>query len=322
MGQITLSDLRARQTWPINQKIDHTVGAIEAFVNYCEKHGRKPYVSFSGGLNSTVLLDIARRFVDPDMPGVFCSTGNEWPEIVSFVRHTPNVTIIRPQLTPREVIARYGFPLVSKEQARIVRQIRTTQSEKLRNYRLYGDGKRKMGVISNKWRYLTTEPYTTSEECCEVLKKRPFRKYNHENNACAMVGTTASESKLREQRYIMRGGCNAFSNDPSKTHSAPLSIWTNADCWTYIHKLSVSYCPIYDVPGIDRTGCVFCGFGAHIGGGSLSGTLHPASETLQNGNELLQQRLHVTPRASPHGRDAARRTTRTFLKNEKDRIYY
>ena len=86
MKPLTLSDLRARQTWPINQKIDHTVGAIEAFVNYCEKHGRKPYVSFSGGLNSTVLLDIARRFVDPNMPGVFCSTGNEWPEIVRLLR--------------------------------------------------------------------------------------------------------------------------------------------------------------------------------------------------------------------------------------------
>ena len=83
MNKITISDLHARQAWPLEQKIDHTVGAIEAFINYCEKHGRKPYVSFSGGLNSTVLLDIARRFVDPDMPGVFCSTGNEWPEIVS-----------------------------------------------------------------------------------------------------------------------------------------------------------------------------------------------------------------------------------------------
>jgi len=142
---LTLSDLRTRQAWLLEQKIDHTVGAIEAFVNYCEKHGRKPYVSFSGGLNSTVLLDIARRFVDPNMPGVFCSTGNEWPEIVRFVRHTPNVTIIRPQLTPRQVMERYGFPLVSKEQAHIVRQIRTTQSEKLRNYRLYGEGEAQNG---------------------------------------------------------------------------------------------------------------------------------------------------------------------------------
>lgn len=93
-----------------------------------------------------------------------------------------------------------------------------------------------------------------------------------------MVGTMAGESKRREITYISHGGCNSFSDDPRKTHSAPLSIWTNADCWAYIRKLSVSYCPIYDVPGIDRTGCVFCGFGAHLGGGSrfrVLYTLHP-----------------------------------------------
>ena len=44
MNKITISDLHARQAWPLEQKIDHTVGAIEAFINYCEKHGRKPYV--------------------------------------------------------------------------------------------------------------------------------------------------------------------------------------------------------------------------------------------------------------------------------------
>lgn len=278
MGQITLSDLRARQAWPLNQKIDHSVGAIEALVAYCKEHGRTPYVSFSGGLNSTVLLDLARRFVDPNMKGVFCSTGNEYPEIVRFVRHTENIEIIRPAMPPREVIAKYGFPLVSKEQARIVRQIRTTKSDKLRNYRLYGDGERQSGVLAAKWRFLTTEAYMVSEECCEVLKKRPFHKYNRENNACSMVGIMAGESKLREQRYVLGGGCNAFSDDPAKVHSAPLSIWTSADCWAYLQKFAIPYCPIYDVPGIDRTGCVFCGFGAHIGGGTrfrVLYNLHP-----------------------------------------------
>lgn len=278
MGQITLSDLRARQAWPLNQKIDHTCYAVEAFVAYCKEHGRTPYVSFSGGLNSTVLLDLARRFVDPNMKGVFCSTGNEYPEIVRFVRHTKNIEIIRPAMTPREVVARYGFPLVSKEQAHIIRQIRTTKSDKLRNYRLFGDGEHQSGVLSVKWRYLTNEPYMVSEECCEALKKRPFHKYNRKNKAYEMVGTMAGESKLREQQYIRRGGCNIFSDEPRKVHSAPLSIWTAADCWDYIHRFDVPYCPIYDAPGITRTGCVFCGFGAHIGGGSrfrVLYNLHP-----------------------------------------------
>lgn len=321
MKPLTLSDLHTRQAWPLNQKIDHTVGAIEAFVNYCKEHGRAPYASFSGGLNSTVLLDLARRYVDPNMPGVFCSTGNEYPEIVRFVRHTKNVTIIRPTMTPREVMARYGFPLVSKEQAHAMRDIQTSKSEKLRNYRLYGDGIRTCGILARRWRYLITEPYMTSEKCYELLKKRPFAKYNRSTQSLPMVGTMAGESKRREMTYINRGGCNIFSDDPTKTHSAPLSIWTNTDCWDYIHRFDVPYCSIYDVPGIDRTGCVFCGFGAHLGGGSLSRTLFPASETLPNGYELHQQRLHATLRPPADGCAATRRTTGTFL-NMAIRILY
>nr|DAS11540.1 MAG TPA: phosphoadenosine-phosphosulfate reductase [Caudoviricetes sp.] len=277
MKPLTLSDLHTRQAWPLNQKIDHTVGAIEAFVNYCKEHGRAPYASFSGGLNSTVLLDLARRYVDPDMPGVFCSTGNEYPEIVRFVRHTDNVTIIRPKMTPREVIAKYGFPLVSKEQAQSIYEVRHVKGEKTLRRRLEG-GSNRSATISKKWRYLITEPYEVSHKCCEQLKKGPMRRFYRKNKAVAMMGTMACESQLRIGQYLTRGGCNSFSDDPLKVHSAPLSIWTNTDCWDYIHRFDVPYCSIYDVPGIDRTGCVFCGFGAHLGEGSrfrVLYSLHP-----------------------------------------------
>lgn len=202
MKPLTLSDLRTRQAWPLNQKIDHTCYAMETFVAYCKEHDRTPYVSFSGGLNSTVLLDLARRFVDPNMKGVFCSTGNEYPEIVRFVRHTDNIEIIHPAMPPREVMARYGFPLVSKEQAQAVRNIRTTNSDKLRTYRLYGDGVRRAGVLSEKWRYLISEPYMTSEKCCEILKKRPFRKFNAQTQSLGMVGTMADESKQIGRAHV------------------------------------------------------------------------------------------------------------------------
>jgi PP-loop domain protein len=278
MGKITLSDLRTRQAWSLNQKIDHTCYAVEAFVAYCKEHGRTPYVSFSGGLNSTVLLEIVRRFVDPDMPGVFCSTGNEYPEIVRFVRHTENVTIIRPTMTPREVVARYGFPLVSKEQAQNIYEVRHVKGEKTRRRRLEGVANCRSSAIPKKWRYLINEPYEVSHKCCEHLKKGPMRKFYRNSNALVMLGTMAGESNLRTGQYLTRGACNTFSDDPRKVYSAPLSIWTDTDCWDYIHRFNVPYCPIYDMPGITRTGCVFCGFGAHYGGGNrfrVLNNLHP-----------------------------------------------
>lgn len=65
---MTIEDLKNRQKWTLSQKIDHSVGTIESFI---AKTGKIPYVSFSGGKDSTVLLDIVRRFVNRDIKGVF-----------------------------------------------------------------------------------------------------------------------------------------------------------------------------------------------------------------------------------------------------------
>ena len=252
-------ELSQRQKWTLNQKIDHSVGAIEAFI---AGTGKVPFVSYSGGRDSTVLLDLARRYVDTDMKAVFCNTGNEYPEIVRFVRDTENVTIIRPKFTVREVIAKYGFPMISKEQAQGIRQAKTTRSEKLRNIRLHGTDRSKgwvSGKIADRWQFLIDEPFMVSEKCCDCLKKRPFARYVKQTGEAPIIGTMAGESRLRAQQYVRRGGCNSFSE--TNTASYPLSIWTDGDIWNYIRTFNIPYCELYD-NGHTRTGCMICGFGA------------------------------------------------------------
>ena len=45
--------------------------------------------------------------------------------------------------------------------------------------------------------------------------------------------------------------------------SAPMSFWTEVDVWQYLREKQVPYCSIYD-QGYERTGCMFCAFGAHL----------------------------------------------------------
>lgn len=257
---MTIQELQQRQQWPLYQKIDHALGTVEAFM---ARIGKVPYVSFSGGKDSTVLLDLIRRFLKPDIKAVFCNTGNEFPEIVKFVRRTENVTVIRPEMTVRQVLDKYGFPLISKEQSSYIREAKTTHNEKLRNRRLYGEkGKSGFrGTISARWRFLVNAHFDVSEKCCECLKKRPFRKYEKETGELPILGVMAVESDQRTHQYIRRGGCNSF--DGKRPTSNPLSIWTDADIWAYLKEFKVPYCELYD-KGADRTGCMFCGFGAHI----------------------------------------------------------
>lgn len=53
--KMTMQLLRERQSWTLEQKIDHALGTIESFVNRMGGVD-KVYVSFSGGKDSTVLF--------------------------------------------------------------------------------------------------------------------------------------------------------------------------------------------------------------------------------------------------------------------------
>lgn len=112
MGVHTLEDLQQFQALPLNLKIRLTQTRIRTWVNEFGSDG--VYVSFSGGKDSTVLLDIVRKMY-PEIEAVFCDTGLEYPEIREFVKTFDNVTWLKPKMSFFQVCEKYGFPLISKE---------------------------------------------------------------------------------------------------------------------------------------------------------------------------------------------------------------
>lgn len=82
------------QSWPLERKIQVTQTRI---VEWYQKFNGQVYVSFSGGKDSTVLLDIARR-IYPDIEAVFINTGLEYPEVRQFALSKENVTALRPEM--------------------------------------------------------------------------------------------------------------------------------------------------------------------------------------------------------------------------------
>jgi 3'-phosphoadenosine 5'-phosphosulfate sulfotransferase (PAPS reductase)/FAD synthetase len=217
------------------------------------------YVSFSGGKDSTVLLDVVRDLF-PDTLAVFCDTGLEYPEVKQFIGKTENVEIIRPKLSYRQVVKKYGYPVVSKDVALKIRTIRRDPTKAIANY--YMTGYRKDGVYSRrallpkKWRYLIDAPFRVSEQCCDVMKKRPFRKYERVTGRKPYLGNMAGESGSRAWVY-MKQGCITTKG------CTPLAFWRECDIWDYIHDRNLPYTSIYD-NGADRTGCMWCMFGIHM----------------------------------------------------------
>ena len=64
-------DIKAYQNYHLNVKITLTKSLIEDYYN---SNGGKVYVSFSGGMDSNVLLHLSRQVI-PTMKGVFSNTG-------------------------------------------------------------------------------------------------------------------------------------------------------------------------------------------------------------------------------------------------------
>lgn len=112
-------ELKLLQALPLDMKIVRTQQRIREWVEYYGENG--VYVSFSGGKDSTVLLDIVRKMY-PEIEAVFVNTGLEYPEIQSFVKSFDNVTILRPKMRFDEVIRKYGYPFIGKEVAECISQ--------------------------------------------------------------------------------------------------------------------------------------------------------------------------------------------------------
>lgn len=264
----TAYDLKQMQSLPLDIKIRMTKKRIEQWYEYWNG---MVYVSFSGGKDSTVLKHIVNSMYN-DIPCVFCNTGLEYPEIRKFALSFDDVIQINPEMMFDEVIRRYGYPVPTKEQSQFIYEYKNTTSDKLRNSRLYGN-KNGGFKISNKWKYLIDAPFDVGNQCCNIMKKNPFKKYEKQTDRKPILGTMADESSNRKTSWQLYG-CNAFER--TRPISQPMAFWTEQDVLRYIKHFNVQYCSVYGdiVPidegtllkttGCDRTGCIFCMFGCHL----------------------------------------------------------
>lgn len=271
----TIEDLKIMQAWPLERKIRVTQLRIMEW--YIKWEGQV-YVSFSGGKDSTVLLDLARRCY-PDIEAVFCDTGLEYPEIREFVKSKKNVTWIHPVKYDRKkrewvrtsfknVIDKEGYPVVSKS---VSKRVRNWKNGNRSNWILksFNNENTYNSLNMGKWTYLKDAPFKISEKCCNVMKKQPFHLFNKETGKYPIVGTMAEESAQRELSWLQTG-CNLFNGNNSI--SKPMSFWTEQDILQYLKICNIPYCSVYgdividdgdilSITGLKRTGCMFCCLG-------------------------------------------------------------
>lgn len=271
--------LKLRQKYPLELKIAMTLLRIR---NWYEHWQGDVYISFSGGKDSTVLLDLVRS-IYPEVPAVFVDTGLEFPEIREFVKQTENVIIRKPEMNFRKVVEKYGWNFPSKDVASMIwygRKGSKWAIDRLNGLNPDGTESEFKKTRYSKWKYLLDAPFIISNQCCIVMKETPLHKYEKETGRKAFIATMAEES-LRRQQGWERTGCNAFDLD--RPSSKPLSFWTNQDVLHYIVQKDLPYAKVYGkiepkdkqvsfdfistelrTTGEERTGCIFCPTGCHL----------------------------------------------------------
>lgn len=268
-----IGQLKQMQSLNLEQKIRLALRRIEDWYNHWDG---EVYVAFSGGKDSTVLLDIIRTKY-PHVEGVFIDTGFEYPEIREFVKSTESVVTIRPKLSFLKVIKKHGYPVISKKTAQALRHLQNPSPKNAVVRRSYmegitGDGRETRYKLALKWRYLIDAPFKISEKCCDVMKKEPAFRFQKESGKNPHVGTMADDSMYRETHYL-NYGCNIY--DSAHPVSRPISFFLENDILQYLVEKQVPYSPIYGdivknnfgqykTTGEKRTGCMYCMFGIHL----------------------------------------------------------
>ena len=233
-----MNELKLMQNYPLSIKISKTQFRIREFYEY---FNGEVYVAFSGGNDSLVMLHIIRSMY-PDVKAVFVDTGVEFPEVRKFVKTFDNVIFLKPQKNFSQIITDYGYPIISKDVSNSIRLARKNIIEGKDTYRVRQfDGSQKGSRFDkSKWKFLLDAPFKISEQCCDELKKKPFKKFEKETGLKGYIGVLASEGGVRLQGYL-KTGCNNYRFGNSK----PLGFWTHQDILQYIKIYNLNMCPVY-----------------------------------------------------------------------------
>lgn len=267
----TREDLKIMQSWTLARKISVTQTRI---IEWYQRFEGKVAVSFSGGKDSTVLLDLARRCY-PDIEAIYVNTGLDYPEVRKFAVNTPNVTVLRPIMKFDEVVHEYGWCFPSKDVADKIYHARKGAKwalNCLQGVNMDGSPNRWRQSHYKKWIFLLEAPFKISANCCDIMKEIPLDKYQRDTGKKPLMGTMAIESERRRYGWLQTG-CNNF--DSKRPVSKPISFWTNQDILQYIRDYSIPIASVYgsivedskgrlSTTGEQRTGCVFCPAGCHL----------------------------------------------------------
>ena len=240
----TMTDLYQMQSLPLSAKIKMTARRITEWVDRFGEEG--VYVSFSGGKDSTVLVDIVRNVCKyKDIPLVFVDVPTQYPELKKFAQTFQNLIVLKPKISFSEVCEKYGFPMISKEVSNCVsgarKYVKYLDSQKCNNTILTD---RQTDRQSDRQTDRQTVPYACYMADLLGIDRR-IDKQNEQYKSLQMgVIPSGSEYRLRRLNGELKdrkGNYSQFNQEKYKFFlDAPFDI-SDMCCMEMKHKPAFAY---------------------------------------------------------------------------------
>ena len=218
----TIDELREKQALPLDVKIQLTIARVRAWVNEYGEDGC--YISFSGGKDSTVLMDIIRNRMGYNIPAMFVNVPTQFPELKTFALTWDNVDVVNPKMSFMQVCENYGFPLISKETADCVQgarkylknissQVESSQTDRQAYHYFYDK-------LTGQGKYQKTEITPNVEiggaELVELMHKDKYKKNGSVARLANLLGMNTRDNNYQIKANIPNADKSKYTQEKWK----------------------------------------------------------------------------------------------------------
>ena len=203
----------------------NAINTIRGIVSRNENIRLPVYVSFSGGKDSLVSMDLARASLKQrELKAFFLNTGIEFPETVEFVR----ISCQKMEIPLEEINAGSAF----------------------------WDQIGKFGPPAKDFRWCCKVCKLASAGNLDAGKGiSPFPDRTADNGVAYLTIDGKRKHESFSRARVMASETNPFV--PSQLNIFPIRNWKALEVWLYIYWRGLSYNPLYDL-GFERIGCWLC----------------------------------------------------------------
>lgn len=236
------------------------------------------YLGFSGGKDSTVVLALIKLCEELGtipknaIPALFANTKIELDVTYKFVRWCKdnwygNIVILEPNKPFAQVIKEFGKPCKSKIRSKL---LKAYHFGSMQHPEYLIDKKYMRSAISDKDLHLLHPDFKimTSPQCCNEMKKKPFKKYAKEHAIRGyFTGERLAEGGARSAQIKKRVAngkpiCTTLSGD--YIVKQPIVDWSDEMIAMFIERYNVPLSEAYTRYGMTRTGCAGCPYSKDI----------------------------------------------------------